>query len=195
VSVAIVIFFYGFRYFINYWKYWFPCLHAPTFMRTLSIKVRNWCTPWPYAAVPYTHAQHAHKFCHFSNVHFVYHQHTCKDWCVHWAYTSGTNACTQHSPFKTCWAYASGTDAYPEHTGQELMHSLSIRVRNWCIPWAYISVSYSYAQHKLQRSLQNMLSMGVRNWWMHWGCASGTDVCTDRTRQEQMCMLSLHISN
>ncbi len=30
--------------------------------------------------------------------------------------------------------YASGTVAYPEHKGQELMLSLSIRIRNWCVP-------------------------------------------------------------
>jgi hypothetical protein len=44
-------------------------------MRTLSIGVRNWCAPWAYASVPYAHAQHAHQFSYFSNVHFVHPQH------------------------------------------------------------------------------------------------------------------------
>ncbi len=52
--------------------------------------------------------------------------------CVHWAYASGTNACTGRSPFIICWAYASGAGAYAEHTGRELMRALSVRVRNWC---------------------------------------------------------------
>ncbi len=161
-------------YLINNLKHWIPYAHAPTFMRTLSKRVRNWCAPWACVSVPYAHAQHAHQFSYFSNVHFVYPQHARKNWCVHWACVSGADACTEHArqelmrtrsirvrnwcvhwayvlgtnvcteciPFKKCWAYASGNDAYPEHTGQELMHSLSIRVRNWCVPWAYASVSY-----------------------------------------------------
>ena len=103
-----------------------------------------------------------------------------RNWCVHWAYVLATNVCTERIPLKQCWAYASGNDAYPEYTGQELMHSLNIRVRNWCIPWAYASVSYAYAQHKHKNSifekvpskhaehahkeLMRALSLGVRNW-------------------------------
>ncbi len=41
-----------------------------------------------------------------------------RNWCMHWAYTSGTDVCTKH-------------------THQELMHALSIQVRNWCVHWAY----------------------------------------------------------
>ncbi len=38
---------------LGYWKYWIPYAHAPTFMHTLSIQVRNRCTPWPYASFPW----------------------------------------------------------------------------------------------------------------------------------------------
>jgi hypothetical protein len=38
------------------------------------------------------------------------------------------------------------------HTGQELMRSLSIRVRNGCVPLASASVSCAYAQHKHKNS-------------------------------------------
>jgi len=165
---------------------------------TLSMRVRKWCAPWAYASVPYAHAQHAHQFSHFSNIHFVYPQHACKElmrallslwvsnWWVYWAFASWTILCTERSPFKTCWAYVSGalcvpwahgsgTDAHTEHprqklicalsvvtskhaehTCQELMRTLSIRVRNWCdgsgtdafaqcvrnwcVPWAFASV-------------------------------------------------------
>jgi hypothetical protein len=97
----------------------------------LSIWVTNLCGVWPYASVPYVHAQHAHQelMCTLSIpvlnwcVRWAYES---RNWCVHWAYASGTNACTERSSFKTCWADALGTDAYHEHTGQEFMRSLSI---------------------------------------------------------------------
>jgi hypothetical protein len=93
----------------------------------------------------------------------AYAEHTCQElmsalsisvrnWCVHCACASGTNVWTQHRPFKTCWAYASGTNVYPERTSQELMCLLSIRVRNWCAPSAYASVSNPYAQHRRKNS-------------------------------------------
>ncbi len=98
-SIAIVTIFCCFRYFKNYQKFWIPYVHAPTFMRKLSILVRNWCAPWPYASLSYTHAQHEHQFSYFSNVHFVYSQHARKElmlalslrvrnWCILWAYAS-----------------------------------------------------------------------------------------------------------
>ncbi len=168
-----------YRYFKNYQKYWIPYSHAPTFLRTLSIRVRDWCAPWACASEIDAHPEHTHQFItrmlsmrisfpifqmfilytlsmRVRNwcVHWACASGTdasteharqelmrtlsmrVRNWCVHWACASGTNACTVRIPFKKCWAYASGTDAYPEHTGQELMRSLSIRVRNWCLPWA-----------------------------------------------------------
>jgi hypothetical protein len=64
-----------------------------------------------------------------------------RNWCVHWTYASGTNACTEGSPLKNMlnicvrncfvpWACASGTDVCTEHARQELMHTLSMRIRN-----------------------------------------------------------------
>jgi hypothetical protein len=81
------------------------------------------------------------------------------------------------------WANTTGSDEYPEHTGQELMYSLSIHIRNWCEPWAYAVVSYVHAKHmhknsKFEKGLQNILTMRVRNWCMHLACMSGTDACT-----------------
>ncbi len=113
---------------------------------TLSMRVRNWCMHWACASGTDECTEHARQelICTLSI--------QVRNWCVHWAYATGTNACTEHILFNKCWAYASGTDAHPEHTGQELRPSLSIRVRNWCIPWAYASVSYTYAQHKHKNS-------------------------------------------
>ncbi len=61
-----------------------------------------------------------------------------------------------------CVRIGPGADAYSEHTSKEQMHTLSneytsqelmravsIRVRNWCIPWVYVC---------LKRSRQNMLN-------------------------------------
>ncbi len=112
-----------------------------------------------------------------------------RNWCVHWAYTSGTDGCTEHTRQVSaqsqclrpqCWA-------------------LSILVRNWCIcwayasvpvayPWAYASVSYAYDQHKrknskfekvplkntdhVRKELMGALSMRVRNWCMNWAYTS-----------------------
>ncbi len=63
-------------------------------------------------------------------------------WCVHWAYASGTYACTDHthqelmralsiriSNLSMHWAYASGTEACTESTHQELMRMLSVLKR------------------------------------------------------------------
>ncbi len=180
----------------------------------MSIRVRNWCAPWPYASNPYVHAQHAHQFSHFSNVHFVYPQHVRKErmralslrvrnWCVHWAYTSGTNACTEHSPFKKSWAYMH----------QELMRTLSIQ-SGTNVPWAYTSGTDSYPEHthqflqflrrmlsisvkitKFEKILSKILRMRGRNWCMHWACVSGTDACTELKRQELMCTLSMQYPN
>ncbi len=130
-----------------------------------------------------------HQFSHFSNVHFVYRQHTrIRNWCTHWACASGTDACT-------------------EHIHQQLMHALSIRVMNWCVSWtyatgtdAYASISDAYAQHKRKNSklekipskhagrtrkeLMRALSVRVRNWYVHRAYVSGTDACAEHTHQK-----------
>ncbi len=84
------------------------------------------CARWAYGSGTHAHAECAcQELMHALSVRV-------RNWFVHWAYVSGTNACTERSPFKTCWAYATGTDAYLDHTGQELMRALCLRVRNWC---------------------------------------------------------------
>ncbi len=124
----------------------FPIFFQMFILYTLSMHVRNWWVHWACTSGPDACTEHARQelMCMLSI--------QVRNWCVHWIYASGTNASTERIPFKKCWAYASGTDAYPEHTGQELMRSLSIRVRNWCVPLAYASVSYAYAQHKHKNS-------------------------------------------
>ncbi len=90
------------------------------------------------------------------------------NWCVH-------------------WAYVSGTDAYCEHTGQELMRALSIWVRNWFVHWANM--------WNLKRSFQNMLSIRVRNLCVPWAYASGTDAYDEHTPKELMRALSVRVRN
>jgi hypothetical protein len=184
-------------------------------MHTLSIGVRNWCAPWTcgsvHASVPYAHVQHAHQFSYFSVFHFVYPQHARKEmmlalsmrvrkWCVYWACASGTDAYAEYTSQELMRAlsicYASGTNTCTEcipstnakHTQQELIRTLSIRVRNWCVPWASVSVSYTYGQHKHKNSkfeevpskhaeqarkkLMRAPSVRVRNWCVHWAYAS-----------------------
>ncbi len=102
---------------------------VPTFMRALSIRVRNWCVPWAYASVSDAHAQHAHQFSYFLNVHFVYPQHARKElmralsmrvrnWCVRWAYESGTGACTEHTHQALMRAQRAFPSKNTEHTHQ-----------------------------------------------------------------------------
>ncbi len=103
----------------------------------LSIRVRNWCAPWPNA-VPYGHAQHVNQFSQFSNVHFVYPQHERKElmralsmhvrnWCLCWVYASGTNACTERT-----LKFVKLPSKHAEHTRQELIarKGTYVRTRN-----------------------------------------------------------------
>ncbi len=139
-------------------------------MLTLSIRSGTDAHPWAYASVPYAHAQHAHQFSYFSNVHFVYPQHARKElmrtlsmcvrnWCVHW----------------TC---ASGIHAYAEHTSQELVRALSIRIRSNArterIPfkkcWAYALGTDAYPEHT-GRELMRMLIMRISSWHLCSACA------------------------
>ncbi len=110
------------------------------FIEFLMRMLRPLCACWAYGTGTYAHAESARKeLMHALSIRV-------RNWCVHWAYASGTKTCTERSPFKTCWTYASETDAYFEHTGQELMRALSIRVRNWCVHWAYASGTDAHAQ-------------------------------------------------
>ncbi len=84
-----------------------------------------------------------------------------RNWCIPWAYQSGTDVCT-------------------EHMGQELMHALSLRMKferslqnmlsirrkSWCVHWAYASWELMWA-----------LSIRVRNWCVCWAYASEVNWC------------------
>ncbi len=50
-----------FMYLKNYWKNLLPYAYAPAFMRTLSIRVRNWCASWAFAQGTGAHAEHTHQ--------------------------------------------------------------------------------------------------------------------------------------
>jgi hypothetical protein len=86
-----------------------------------------------------------------------------------------------------------------EHTGQELMRTLSIWVRKWCVRWAYGSGTDTVCS----------LSTRVRNWCMNWAqiwnlkrpfktCwayVSGDVVYTEHMRKELKRTLSTRISS
>ncbi len=63
--------------------------------------------------------------------------------CVHWACASGTYNWVH-------WAYASGSYACTEHAHQELVSTLSIRIRYLCVHWACASGTYDYTEHTHQ---------------------------------------------
>jgi hypothetical protein len=128
-------------------------------MSTLSICVRNWYLRWAYesgtgacnehtrqllmraqSAVSSKHAEHTGQE-RMRNLRIQ-----VRNGCVPWPYRSGTDAYPEHM----------GQEAYPEHTRQFLTHMLSIsvkipylkrslqhmlsksmRVRKWCVHWAY----------------------------------------------------------
>jgi hypothetical protein len=74
-----------------------------------------------------------------------------RNWCMHWAYASGTGACTEHTHQVLIHAQSAVPLKHAQHKQQELMRTLSIRVRNWCSCWAYASVPYRYAQYTRQK--------------------------------------------
>jgi hypothetical protein len=51
------------------------------------------------------------------------------------------------------------------------MRTLSIRVRNWCAPWACVSGTDAHPERACQE-LMRTLSMRVRNWCAPWACVS-----------------------
>ncbi len=99
----------------------------------------------------------------------------------------------------------------PYEHAPAIMRMLSLRVRNWCAPWASASGNDAYPEHTHQ-FLTRMLSMRisfpifqmfilytlsirVRNWCVHWACALGADACTEHARQELMRKLSIRVRN
>ncbi len=71
---------------------------------------------------------------------------------------------------------------------QSLQNMLSIRFRNWCVPWAqalfFYSVSMKLPNWKGSskhadpacKELMCALSVSVKSWCLHWACLSGTNV-------------------
>ena len=75
----------------------------------------SFCLPLASAKGTNILPEHAHQeLMHTLSIHV-------RNCSVRWVYESGTGACTECSPFKTCWAYMC----------QELMRILSVRDRNW----------------------------------------------------------------
>jgi hypothetical protein len=89
---------------------------------------------------------------------------------------------------------------HAEHTHKGLMRTLSIRVRNWCVRWAYASGTDAHAEQTHQ-FLTRMISISVkipnlkRAFKPCWAYASGTDACTEHAREGLMRMLSVRISS
>jgi hypothetical protein len=111
-----------------------------TFKRMLSLILRS--------AVPSKHSEHTHQGLMRTLIERV------RNWCVRWAYASGTDAHAEHThqfitrilsisvkipnlkrAFKPCWAYASGIDVCTWHARKKLMRMLR-----------YASAPYAYAQ-------------------------------------------------
>ncbi len=83
-------------------------MYAPTLMHTLSIHVRNWCTP-------HEQCEHTHQFLtrlismriSFPIFQLIILYVWVRNWCAPWAYTSESGVC-----IAVCsWAYTSGTNA------------------------------------------------------------------------------------
>ncbi len=123
VSIAIFKNFRCFRYFKNCWKDWIPYAHAPTFMRTLSIRVRNSRACWACASGTDAFAEHMRQELvralsirvrvlmpdraqSLQNMLSI----RIRNWYAPWAYESGTDACTEHTH----------PDAHAQHAHQKL---------------------------------------------------------------------------
>jgi hypothetical protein len=92
-------------------------------------------------------------------------------------------------PLCAHWAYESGTDACTEHTRQELMLTVSIRVRNWCVHWAYESGTDLCTERTYE------IWKGPFKTCLLWAYASGTDAYAEHTPKELMRALSVRVRN
>ncbi len=81
--------------------------------------------------------------------------------CMHWAYTSGTNVCTEHTyqelmrALSICIKYLCCTEQW------SLQNILSIRIRNRCVHWAYAPGTYActeYTRKEILRLLRKRTS-------------------------------------
>ncbi len=106
------------------------------------------------------------------------------------------------------WLYASVPYVHVQHANQcsyfkmFILCILSVRVRNWCVRWAYtsqelvcaLSMRVRYQSMHRAQSLQNMLSIRIRNWYVPWTYGSGNDAFAEHTHQELTPALSIRIS-
>jgi hypothetical protein len=84
-----------------------------------------------------------------------------------WAYASGTVRILSIGVRNWCvrWAYASGTDAYPEHTHHFLTSMLSSKIEK---------VLSNHAEHTC-KEMMRALNVNVRNWFVCWAHQKLTD--------------------
>ncbi len=91
------------------------------------------------------------------------------------------------------------------------MRMLSIRVRSWCVCWAYAQGTGAYAEHTrkeltrmlsirisfliFQTAVRNTLSICVRNSCVSWGYTQGTDAHAEHTHKELMRVLCICVWN
>jgi hypothetical protein len=95
-----------FRYFKNYYKYLVTYAYALAFMRTPSIRIRNWCV-YEHTSQELVRAlsnEHTHQILMHAlrkgSLKML--SIRIRNWCVDWAYSLGTDACTVHTHKDLC---------------------------------------------------------------------------------------------
>ncbi len=147
-------------------------------MHTLRIHIRNRCACWAYMSETYKHHEHTHQFLTrmlsmrisfpiFQMV-ILYTLSICvRNWCVHWVYASGTDVCAEHTCQKLvcalsiCVMYSCVVWTHVWNLKRSLQNMLSIRVRNWCVPWAFAEGTDTFTDHinqELMRTLNICIS-------------------------------------
>ncbi len=106
-----------------------------------------------------------------------------RNWCMHWAYASGTDACTEHAhqELMLTWANESGTGACTEHTHQEQMRAQSTAPSKYAehthqeLMRAQSTAPSKYAEHTHQERMRT-LCIRVRNWCVPWANGLGAKI-------------------
>ncbi len=144
-----------------------------SYFKFLMRKLRPFCAGWTDA-----HPDHTHQFLtrilsmrissHIFKMFILYTlSMRVRNWCMLSMHVR--NWCIS-------WAYASGTDACTEHMSQELVHALSIRVRNW---WGYTSGNNACTERSPFKTC--------------WAYTSGTDAYPEHTHHFLMRILSISV--
>jgi len=132
-----------------------------------------------FEKVPWKHAEHVRQeMIRILSVHV-------RNWCITWAYMPGTDAFAERTRQELMlipWSYASVSYAYAqhkrknskfvkvpskyaEHTHKELMHSLSIRLRNWCMHYKCNAVCWLRQVTLIQFSKRIFRTNCVHSWY------------------------------